>query len=418
MLRIRSRTLLPVCAPPVHDAAILVRDGRVVAAGAHRQVDSPGGARLVDLGERAVLPGLVNAHCHLDFTMMRGGLLRPARFSEWILRINAMKRGLGLDDFRRAVRDGLAEAHATGTTTLVNIESFPELLVDLPVTPVRVWWCLEMMDIRNRLAGPDFGVGCLRVFEPGGAGRHRFGLSPHATYTVSPELFRAAGEAARRCGLLFTTHVSESAEEIEMFERRSGGLHALIDAMREDGGQPSGRTPLGHLAGLDLIPAQALLVHMNGLSAGDLEWLAREAGGRRLSIAHCPQSHAFFGHPEFSAAALARAGVNLCLGTDSLASAPSLNMFDEMEVFARSHPESRPSEILAMATWNGAKALDCGDWLGHVRAGSAADLVAIPDEPVDGDPHSVILRRRSRAMVVPVHDIEAGARVEWPEDSG
>ena len=385
MLRIRAKSALTMSGPPLADAAVLIDDdGTIAAVGRQRDVDSPPGAAAIDFGECVLLPGLINAHCHLDFSMLRGGLLNSGRFADWIVRINALKRNLSLEDFRRAIDAGIAEALEHGTTSLVNIESFPELLIELPRTPLRVWWCLELMDIRKRIASERFSLGCLRALEPQcAAGATRFGLSPHSPYTASGELFRLAARVAATHGMLFTTHVSESADEIEMFTRAGGGLHDLVATV---GGPPLPQrrdTPLGSLASAGLIPEHALLVHMNGLAEADFDWLAAHAARRRLSVAHCPQSHAFFAHPPFDYHRLRAAGVNICLGTDSLASSPSLSLFDEMRAFAMAFPGVPPAETLELATTNAAAALGHEGRLGTLAPGAAADLVLVPQHSAD-----------------------------------
>lgn len=391
-----AKTLLPVCAPPVHDAAVLVDRGHVVALGPRNQVPVPRGTPTTDLGDAIILPGLVNAHCHLDYTVFHKTILGAHSFPDWILRINALKRSLGLDDYIASIRNGIAQSLAYGTTTMANIESFPEILNDLPDTPLRIIWCLEMMDVRSRVATPDFATGCLRVFDEGegGASRlHRFGLSPHAPYTTSPELYRLAAECAMRHNLLFTTHVSESFEEMEMFAEGTGSLHALVTSLKNALIDYAAESPLTHLLRHDALPDRALLVHMNGLSTGDLEML-RESGARRgFSVVHCPQSHAYFSHPRFPYQEISDAGVTVCLGTDSLASSPSLSMFDEMRAFRAVHPDTPPWKILRMATLNGARALGLAGQAGCLAPGCRADLAVLPAEPgaVPCDPYEAVV---------------------------
>lgn len=389
-----AKTILPICAPPIRDAALLIDGGKVQDIGPRREVQAPQGTPVTDLGDAIVLPGLINAHCHLDYTLLRNALLGSQSFADWILRINALKRSLDLADYARAIETGIAQSLHSGTTTIANIETFPELLNSLPLSPLRIIWCLEMMDIRNRNPTDDFATGCLHALEPSGTSRrnarHLFGLSPHAPYTASPALYQIAAEVAMTFDLLFTTHVSESAEEMEMFAEGSGSLHALISSLSDSFISP-GQSPLAYLLAQDALPDKALLVHMNGLSTGDLS-LLREVGARRgFSVAHCPQSHAFFDHPPFPFEAIDAAGINVCLGTDSLGSSPSLNMFDEMRIFSSQHPAVPPWRVLRLATMGGAKALGLAGIIGCLAPGCAADLVAIPEENTSQNPYDTVI---------------------------
>ncbi len=410
-----ARTALPMCAPPIADAALLLDGPKIADIGPRREVKAPSGTKTTDLGDAILLPGLINAHCHLDYTVFRNALLGTKSFSDWILRINALKRNLDLEDYSKSIQTGIAMSLASGTTTMANIESFPELLNDIPDTPLRIFWCLEMMDVRKRTPTKDFATGCLRALEPMSSSpinsRFRFGISPHAPYTTSPELYRASAELAISSNLLFTTHLSESAEEMEMFAQGTGSLYALITTLQDTPSIRYNQSPLAHLLKHDALPDKALLVHMNGLSTGDLALLSETGARRGFSVAHCPQSHAFFGHPEFPYEELYKAGINVCLGTDSLASSPSLNMFDEMRVFWLRHPAVPPWRILRMATMGGAKALGLAGLAGCLSQGSAADLVAIPADPSVHDPYAAAVSFEGKPVCV----YAAGRRV-FPAD--
>ena len=110
---------------------------------------------MLDLGERVLMPGLVNAHCHLDYTMMRRAIQPQRSFTGWIRHINALKRSLSLDDYRDSIARGFSELQRWGTTTVANIESFPELLPEMAAPPIRTWWFLEMIDLRHLVTSED-----------------------------------------------------------------------------------------------------------------------------------------------------------------------------------------------------------------------------------------------------------------------
>ena len=199
----RARHLVTMDGPPVEDGAVVVRGGFVAAAG--RWADARrefAGEPVTDLGGVTLLPGFINAHCHLDYSTLRHAILPPRNFSEWVGRINALKRTLDEEDYLAAIARGFAESARWGTTTILNIESFPELMWKMPPPPLRTWWFYEMIDVRRVIATEELVTGALFFFEKVAQGHcpqewlGGSGLSPHAPYTASAELYRLARDAA------------------------------------------------------------------------------------------------------------------------------------------------------------------------------------------------------------------------------
>jgi len=212
-------------------------------------------------------------------------------------------------------------------------------------------------------------------------GRCRAGFSPHAPYSTTGELLKLTGKIAREQKLHVVTHVSESHEEFEMFADGSGKMFNWIKRSGRDMSDCTTGSPIQHLEKHGLLGENLLAVHVNYLAPGDAILLAKH----KVSIVHCPRSHAYFKHHAFPYAELDAAGVNLCLGTDSLASVISkrnqtveLNLFDEMWQFAAVHPEVKPQTVLAMATVNAATALGMKGMIGELAPKAFADLIAIP----------------------------------------
>ena len=213
---------------------------------------------------------------------------------------------------------------------------------------------------------------------PGGVGW--VGLSPHAPYTATPALLEQAARAAQRRGWRLVTHVAESEEEFAMFRYGQGTMFDWLKGQRDmsDCGRGS---PVQHLEHCGYFGPNVLAVHANYLDRRDASVLA--ANG--VSVVHCPRSHDYFRHLKFPREELEKAGVNICLGTDSLASvrkesgrAPTLSLFAEMQALARATPELAPETILRMATVNGARALGLDGVAGEILPGAAADLIALP----------------------------------------
>src|SRR5262249_32881042 len=148
--------------------------------------------KIIDLGEQALLPGLINAHCHLDYTCLRGKIPRPKSFTQWIRSINAEKGKLSPRDFVRSIKEGFAEARRFGTTAIANLTSFPELASKID-SPIRAWWFGELIDVRDpdRVTEiVDLAVGQLKS-------QKYWGLAPHAPFTASAELFQRCAEVAQ-----------------------------------------------------------------------------------------------------------------------------------------------------------------------------------------------------------------------------
>jgi cytosine/adenosine deaminase-related metal-dependent hydrolase len=310
-----------------------------------------------------------------------GRIPPPAAFLDWIQALLRAKAGCGPSDYAESWLDGARMLVRSGTTTVANIESVPELLPEVwQATPLRVISFLEMTGVTSRLPPPAIlqdAIGKIRSLP---RGRDCAGLAPHAPYSTRPELLRLSAQAARRHRWLVTIHVAESAAESDLFRHQRGPLADWLKPQRDlsDCGHGS---PVRQLDRLGLLGPRLLAVHVNYLAPGD----ARRLGQARVSVVHCPRSHAYFRHRAFPRRELAKAGVNLCLGTDSLASVRpgrgdrlELDLFAEMRALAETSPELAAEDILRMATLNGARALHRAGQLGELSPGARADMIAVP----------------------------------------
>ena len=124
---LRARAVIPVSQAPIDDGAVVVTGNTITAVGPFAEIRAAHSGEITDLGERVLLPGLVNAHCHLDYTMMRHAIVPPKSFTAWVQRINALKRSLDSADYLAAIERGFLELKRSGTTGVCNIEAFPEL---------------------------------------------------------------------------------------------------------------------------------------------------------------------------------------------------------------------------------------------------------------------------------------------------
>ena len=194
---LRARTLVPVTAPPLEDGAVLILDGRIVAAGRWADVSPHASGPVTDLGDSLLMPGFVNAHCHLDYTHLAGQLAPSRNFTEWLKSIHAAKSAWGFSEYAASWLTGARQLLESGTTTVANIESVPELPgVCREATPLRVWSFMELTALRPRQSPVelvDAAASLLRSLKPGRGG---FGLSPHAPYSTTPDLLTATDQAS------------------------------------------------------------------------------------------------------------------------------------------------------------------------------------------------------------------------------
>ena len=371
---VRARAVVMTDGPPIENGAVAISGDRIVDVGKFDQIKTRNSGSVIDLGERALLPGLINAHCHLDYTCLRGKIPRQKSFTDWIHAINAEKSKLSPQDYVASINEGFAEAKRFGTTTIANLTAFPELIRQLAAPPIRTWWFAELIDVRspdrtNELV--DSAVDALKFVQ-------NYGLAPHALFTASKNLYQRSEEVARRQNILLTTHLAESWEEMEMFREGSGPLYDFMKSIgrpMDDCGQ---ETPLERFVGgpgARVLP-QWIVAHLNELTESDFELLKKSK--TRFHVVHSPRSHDYFGHRRFSFKRLHALGFNVCLGTDSLASNETLSLFEEMRAFQRSEPATPPEKIFEMVTVKPASALSQSNTLGRIRPGFRADLIAVP----------------------------------------
>ena len=379
---LRARVVLPLTRPPIKDGAVLIYGNRVARVGRWKDLSGDDRDEVVDLGETLLLPGLVNAHCHLDYTDMAGQFPPQKSFTDWIKLITTAKSEWNYSEFAESWLNGARMLARTGTTTVADFEAVPELLPEVwEATPLRVISFLELTGVKSRRQPNAILRNALERIDALPAHRCRARIAPHAPYSTAPELLRLSAETARERGWPLSVHVAESASEFEMFMHARGEMHAWLRRNQRDMHDCGFGSPVQQLQRNGALGDNFLAVHVNYLAAKDADRLGR----KKVSVVHCPRSHAYFKHAPFPLAELACANVNLCLGTDSLASMDKksrqtieLNLFTEMQTLAAARPGLPPRTILQMATLNGARALGLRGQVGEISAGTFADVIAVP----------------------------------------
>lgn len=393
---LRAQVVLPISRPLIRDGAVTVVGRRIRSVEPWSRLTAAQRRSALDLGPMLLLPGLINAHCHLDYTHMAGQLPPPRQFTDWLKLITATKSSWNLKDYEESWQAGAQMLVQSGTTTVGDIEAVPQLLPGMwQTTPLRVFSFLEMIGLTARRPA---GTVLQEVLDKTPSLRHsrcRPGLSPHATYTATADLMRLSARTGRRRHFLLATHLAESALEFEMFTRARGEMYEWLKRSGRDMADCGRGSPVQHLDRCGLLGPNLLAAHVNYLARGDAQLLA----ARKVNVVHCPRSRFYFRHAPFPIWRLARAGVNLCLGTDSLASViktrrqtVELSLFDEMRTLAEQEPELPARTIVRMVTINGARALAQTGKLGELSAGAKADLIALPMAAEQGDHYAQVVR--------------------------
>jgi len=326
------------------------------------------GARAVDLGERVLAPGFVDAHAHLELSSLEGRLPGRGSFTAWIRALVAARSGLSRAGLRASALRGAERLIAGGTTAVGDVDATGASEPALKRSGLRARIYREVLDAGDPARARAALARATRAF-PRGRRLHP-GLSPHAPYTASPGLLRASAGVLARQGWLAQVHWAETEEEVLWLARREGPMRALFPgAARRRSRGPSG---LDLLDESGLLGPRTALVHGNHPGRGDVERVAR-AG---CALVHCPGTHAFFGRDPFPLRRWLGAGVAVALGTDGLSSNRGLDMRREMALLRASQPALSAARTFDLATRGGARALGFLSRAGEIAPGAWADLAA------------------------------------------
>lgn len=377
MLRLAARWVLPVSAPPLAHGAVLVEAGRIVAVGPAADVSVPANGRSIDLGDAALLPGLVNTHAHPELTGLRG-LLEDLSFPDWIATLMRTRAAPDVSDL--AARWGSIEAIAAGITTVGATETSGAAADALTEAGLRGVVFVEVFGPDERQAPESMRSlrATVETLRARAGDRVAVGVSPHAPFSVSDALFREAAAYARSESLPLAVHTAESVAEEDWVVRGEGVFAERLGA-RGIAPPPPARSTIERLARTGVLDTGPLLIHCVRIDAQDIASIAR-AGA---TIAHCPIANARLGHGIAPVPALLEAGVTVGLGTDSVASNNRLDLLEEARVAqllqraTHADPALLPADrLLRMATLDGARALRI-DRVGAIEPGFEADLCAV-----------------------------------------
>ncbi len=417
---LRARWVFPVCAAPFENGIVEITDGRIFAVHDRSVPDA------IDLGNAAIIPGLVNAHTHLELSDVATPLQPSDPFTAWLKAVIAYRRSRSKTD---AVARGTEESRRWGTTVIGDIAGADWNPAQGDPAGPRVMAFLECLGLapertatqldraRAHLSGmtadddPDLDPQCPGRPETAGALSHGVrqtrrpraialrGLSPHAPYSVHPDLFRGLVDLAVGARAPVAMHLAETRAELELLAGGTGPFRPFLEelgAWRADA-IPPGTRPLDYLRELARLD-NALIIHGNYLDDAEIDFVAAH---RNLSVVYCPRTHAFFRHDPHPWRRLLARDVNVSLGTDSRASTPDLGLWNELLFLRKLAPDLDPAQLLRMGTWNGACALGLETEVGSLAVGKAADLAVVDLAAGDAtDPYALLFRPENRIGAV------------------
>ncbi len=397
---VTANWILPIAAPPIPNGWIAICDGVVQYVGSQLPAVYASAKRYT-LNGYALLPGLINAHCHLEFSDLEAPIPAGNGFPDWIERLLAYRRSQASQPEQRflqrqaAISSGVHESYAAGVRWIIDITTQPweaswiatavaeirsRSAISLgPYAPVAVQPCIEILDIIPSRLVETLAFANEQIDAPKSDGVWERGVAPHAPYTTSLSTTQQSVQLSRDHQRLSTMHLAESVDEMEWLEKGSGRFHRLLSPIMSDDYFEKRGQISEHLKALESAPL-SLIAHGNYLREGELRQLASRS--QSMAIVHCPRTHAHFGHQHLESQHYPleqrqKMGVRHLLGTDSRASNPDLNLWREAKTLRALHSSISSESILRMITSDAADFLGIAPQYGTIRYGSLGLLTAV-----------------------------------------
>jgi cytosine/adenosine deaminase-related metal-dependent hydrolase len=366
-----ARWVFPVAGPPLERGRVVVAGERIVG------VEAAGGRVDLDLGNAAIVPGLVNAHVHLDLSGFQKPVQPGADFPAWLRAVIEHRRQTPPEQGETDIRAGLEESLRAGVTLLGDIAGGGLSASILRAAPVRSVCFRELLGLSVERADAAWTAAEGWLRDNPATATFRPGLSPHAPYSVRESLYRACVGS-----LPIATHLAESADEMRLLAQRDGPFVPFLQALGVY--DPSGLVrDVPALLGMLAPVPRLLLVHGNYLDPD----MPLPAGA---SVVYCPRTHALFGHSPHPYRRFRERGVRVALGTDGRSSNPDLSILEEARWLARRDPTLPREDLLRMITLDGAATLGWDDETGSLEPGKSADLVVVPLPAREGEPYGLL----------------------------
>lgn len=387
LTRLRARWVVPVSQRPLQNAVVEIHGGLIRAV---RPARRHAGRPCTDLGAVVLLPGLINAHAHLELTALAGTLPR-SNFWTWLGLSGLLARRQEQTDpawHSRSVRDGAGMCLRSGTTCVGDISRTADSWRTLAESPIRKCCFAELISIAQRPPRDLAELAAALEQTPIRPGQLWPAVTAHAPYTVTARDIAATAALARDKQMPWAIHLAETPEEVQWLESGRGAVCEFLQQLGADQLIVSPHTrPIEYLRRLGALGEGTLIVHGNYLTGEDLDLLAADGG----ALVYCPGAHRWFGHPRYPLGAAVERRIPVALGTDSLACSESLSMLEEVISVRQAHPELDFAGALAMATTVAARVLGCPAGSGTLQPGAPADLVAVAGPAGRCDSYEVCL---------------------------
>lgn len=353
--------LLPVEKTLIKDAYLICDDEYVFDYGEYKDFKTKYSELKID--ERyendLILPAFVNAHTHLVFGYLKGKKLSSYSFGQWVIEIIATLNMISQEEMEVGILDGVKELTDTGVLTIGDISINDQVLKVLEdkkcLIGGKVFLEYICMKDKYRFEKWDQLEKTYDKYKNKQSDKISLGLSPHSLYTITKKSLEYFEEKTRFLDIQTAMHFGESIDEKNFLELKKGPLYNFISKINPDFLDSPIPDYLEHLKLLNVLKLGSLMIHYNDLAVKDIPYLK----SRNISIVHCPRSHEFFQHPmPFKLYDLLNSGINVALGTDSLASNTNLNFFEEIQTFKRNFKDLPNKDIIKIATMNGGIALN------------------------------------------------------------
>lgn len=402
----RARWIFVTGEQPLRDGFITVADGEIKSI--HSRTDEP----FRDLGDVGLLPGIVNAHTHLEFSDLAQPLGQPGmEFPKWLQLVIANRMARGSRPTESEIAKGLLECRDSGTVAIGEIATHdwtpPSQPNNVALSDDHVGAPVDARFLRDAQTPKSVSFYEWISLDPARQGdleerqsRHRDrltenpsfveGVSPHAPYTLHPALFEVTCSRAVSKQLPIATHLAESLPELELLGTGQGLLREFLESLgvwREDAFEKA-RKPMWYLERLAKTP-RSLIVHGNYLSESELDFLA--ANRSSMSLVYCPRTHHYFRHQPYPLLEALAKGVRVVLGTDSRASNPDLNLWNEFRFLVEQFPQVSVQQALQMITVDAAASLGMAPAVAMLAPGSSATVNLIPMASSAKDPWQALL---------------------------
>ncbi|HSS39351.1 MAG TPA: amidohydrolase family protein [Polyangia bacterium] len=385
---VSARWVIPIDRPPIGDGALaLDDDGTIRAVGTRADIRKAFPGAPEEPAEGVLVPGLVNAHCHLELSALADVVPGGGGLVPWARRLMKAVVETGHEARRDAALQAARAAVRLGTAAIGDVGNSLDAAPAIGEAGLGGVLFHELVGSREAATGDALADAAREREDAAGSWPDGLGYvpAPHAPYSVGGDLFRRIFAAAVAMGQATSVHVAEDPDELALLRDGSGRWADLLRTMGIDpASRAPGKTPVAYLAELGAFdgPAPPLLVHMVHAVDEDRR-IAREAGA---TVVLCPRSNLHIGGRLAAVDRLMEDGVQLAIGTDSLASTPDLSLWGEMATLAAHFPSVPPARWLEAATRQGARALGMaalGSLTPGKRPGVLDVLVEAPDAPLE-----------------------------------